>query len=171
MGRLGKYRLHRLYRLYRKHMNELTKQPENTNSIKHGLLGKKAYLLPEESHYLFNKLNKNLIGHWKPENEAEKMLVDQLGFNYWRLKRGFRLETEIILAAKLNADSVRFGRKRLPVEMLNFDDFEKFTRYITSIQRQILRILHELERLQATRKGQNVPLPVVVDMDIGGNEV
>jgi hypothetical protein len=44
----------------------------------------------------------------------------------------------------------------------------KLSRYETSIQRNLLRMLHELQRLQAARKGQPVPAPQVVDIDVTG---
>ena len=153
-----------------------SKPQSRLNTLKHGLLRKKIKLMPDESRYLFNKFNRSLVGFWQPNNLSEGMLVEQLGFNYWRLKRAFKLETEFLqeatgMAEKTmeNYKKMGFIQKEYSIKYLRVEDFDKFARYITSIQRQILRILHELERLQATRKGQNVPLPAVVDIDIEGN--
>lgn len=154
------------------------KMTQRFNSVRHGLLRKKILLMPDESRYLYNKLNSKLVEVWQPLNLAETMLVEQLCFNYWRLKRGFSLETQFLQKAKKEADGYTTQNKHwgnstetFAVEYLNFDKFDKFSRYITSIQRQILRILHELERLQAMRKGQNVPLPIAMDVDIERGEV
>ena len=50
----------------------------------------------------------------------------------------------------------------------------KLSRYETAMQRNLLRTLHELERMQGTRLGKSVPMPAVVDVDIeeaGGDGV
>jgi hypothetical protein len=46
--------------------------------------------------------------------------------------------------------------------------FSKLSRYETAIERQLYRALHELERHQAARRGQGVPAPVAVDVDVSG---
>jgi hypothetical protein len=132
------------------------------NAIKHGLLRKKIHLMPDESRYLFRKWNNKLIDHWQPSNIAESIQVEELAFNYWRLKRAYQLETEFIQEGRTKANKFN----ALTVEFLSLKDFDRFTRYITSIQRQISRNLHELERLQAAKKGQIVPPPGVLDVDI-----
>lgn len=128
------------------------------NSLKHGLLRKKIRLMPDESRYLFNKFNASLIEQWKPRNAIEFMLVEQLAFNYWRLKRAYRLETEQLERAAEEAEKWRtrvHDSKQQEVyitEFLNFERFDKFSRYITSIQRQILRNLRELQKLKKGRE-------------------
>ncbi len=49
-------------------------------------------------------------------------------------------------------------------DMLKDDLFERLMRYETTIERGIYRALHELQRLQAMRKGQAVNLPVAIDI-------
>ena len=44
----------------------------------------------------------------------------------------------------------------------------QLSRYESAIQRNLVRALHELQRLQAARKGEHVPPPVVVDIDVSG---
>ena len=46
--------------------------------------------------------------------------------------------------------------------------FSKFSRYETSIDRQLYKALHELERRQAARQGGAVTAPHVVDVDVSG---
>ncbi|CAA9383576.1 MAG: hypothetical protein AVDCRST_MAG01-01-112 [uncultured Rubrobacteraceae bacterium] len=46
--------------------------------------------------------------------------------------------------------------------------FSKLSRYETSIERQIYRALHELERRQAARSGAAPTPPQVVDVDVSG---
>ncbi len=44
----------------------------------------------------------------------------------------------------------------------------KLSRYETSMTRGLFRTLHELQRLQAARKGKDVPVPLAVDVDVYG---
>ncbi len=46
--------------------------------------------------------------------------------------------------------------------------FSKLSRYEASIERQLYKALHELERRQAARRGGSVQPPQVVDVDVSG---
>jgi hypothetical protein len=46
------------------------------------------------------------------------------------------------------------------------DPFDRLSRYGTGIQRNWYRALHELERMQASRKGNLVPAPVGTDIEM-----
>ncbi len=47
--------------------------------------------------------------------------------------------------------------------------FSKLSRYETTIERSLYKALHELQRLQATRRAEgNVSLPVAVDAEVSG---
>lgn len=46
----------------------------------------------------------------------------------------------------------------------------KLTRYATQIQGSLFKAMHELQRLQATRQGQQVPPPAVLDVNITNPE-
>lgn len=48
------------------------------------------------------------------------------------------------------------------------DSLAKLCRYETSIERSLYKALHELERLQAARKGKHVPVPVAIDVNVTG---
>lgn len=43
---------------------------------------------------------------------------------------------------------------------------DKVARYETSLERSLFRTLHELERIQAARAGEHVPLPAVADVSV-----
>jgi hypothetical protein len=45
---------------------------------------------------------------------------------------------------------------------------QKITRYEAHLSRQLLQALHELQRLQAGRGGQSVPLPAALDVVVDG---
>lgn len=44
----------------------------------------------------------------------------------------------------------------------------QLSRYESAMQRNLMRTLHELQRLQAARRGEHVPAPVAVDIDVTG---
>jgi hypothetical protein len=46
---------------------------------------------------------------------------------------------------------------------------ERVQRYETTLERAMLRCLHELQRLQAARHGQSVPVPVALDVNLSAN--
>lgn len=43
---------------------------------------------------------------------------------------------------------------------------DKVSRYETTLERSLFRTIHELQRLQAARSGEHVPLPAVVDGEV-----
>jgi len=45
---------------------------------------------------------------------------------------------------------------------------EKLSRYETTLERSLYKAMHELERRQAARDGQTVPLPMAVDVNLSG---
>jgi hypothetical protein len=46
---------------------------------------------------------------------------------------------------------------------------EKVNRYETTMERSLFKVLHELERRQSARKGQPVPLPMALDVNLSGS--
>jgi hypothetical protein len=46
------------------------------------------------------------------------------------------------------------------------EPFRNLTRHEAALTRSLLRGMHELERLQAKRAGQHVPVPAIVDVDV-----
>ena len=54
--------------------------------------------------------------------------------------------------------------KAFSIDFNGSDSYGKFIRYEASIERGLYKALHELQRLQAARNGQVVPLPAAVDV-------
>jgi hypothetical protein len=46
------------------------------------------------------------------------------------------------------------------------DTLSKLARYMAGIERSFYRALHELQRLQAARRGERVPPPLAADLDV-----
>lgn len=140
------------------------------NALKHGLLSEEVLLQGEDETSLI-AFGKRLRAELKPETELELLLVDRIITNSWRLKRTIRIEIGMI---KDSCSSVFGGDKSigeaLNSDFMHNDNFGKFTRYETSIERGIFKALHELQRIQAARLGEKPPLPIAIDVDVSNEE-
>jgi hypothetical protein len=124
------------------------------NALKHGFLSDKILMKGEKRAELEAMLQR-LKSDLKPQSEVELLLVDRIVSNVWRLRRLLALEE------KETRNTYNGGLDR---------DADLFFRYETMLERGIYKALHELQRLQAARKGEAVPLPVAVDVDISGEK-
>ena len=141
------------------------------NALKHGLLCSGVLLKDEKQEELL-ELEKKVRAELKPANEMELLLVDRISANIWRLKRAMKVESEMIEDDRkpMFGDREKTLGEAFSYDFVNSDTYGKFTRYETSIERGIYKALHELQRLQAQRNGQTVPLPVAVDLEISKEE-
>jgi hypothetical protein len=62
-----------------------------------------------------------------------------------------------------------FDRFRRRLLLADEATMERVRRYETTLERAMLRCLHELQRLQAVREGRPVPAPVAVDVNVSGD--
>lgn len=125
------------------------KEISKMNALKHGLLSKAVLITGEDSEQLL-AITKRIRFEMKPETEIERILVDRIVSNVWRLKRALAMENGEVLS----------GTGGLMY------DSDKFFRYETMLEKGIYKALHELERIQAKRNGKDVPIPAVVDVNI-----
>jgi len=70
--------------------------------------------------------------------------------------------------AQAEVDDPAFAVTR--VLQISPEPFLNLWRHETALSRSMLRTLHELERLQAKRAGQHVPIPEIVDVDLNMSE-
>jgi hypothetical protein len=70
--------------------------------------------------------------------------------------------------AKLKAQRDDLDRFHRSLLLPSRKMLEKLSRYETTLERSLFKALHELERRQAARDGQTVPLPVAVDVNLSG---
>ncbi len=140
------------------------------NAVKHGILTKDM-LLPEEDALELEDLSKKLRSELKPASEIEMILTERIIANTWRLKRALKGEREMIEADIRGVfGGVKNFGSALSSDFANSDSYGKFTRYETCLERGIYKALHELQRIQAGRKGEKVPLPIAIDVDISKEE-
>jgi len=131
------------------------------NAVRHGILSREVLLKGEDEKSLGN-FAERMLAELQPVGEVEVLLVDRMIASAWRLRRLVNVETGIFLRhtdgqqKDLGLAFIRDGH--------GADAFSKLSRYESAIERSMYRALHELQRLQAERAGQNVPLPVVLEI-------
>jgi hypothetical protein len=133
------------------------------NGMKHGLLSRES-LVKGESEADLVAFGKRLRIQLAPVGELELLLVDRIVSAAWRLRRLVAVETMLFdREDKLDAAFNGYGREKMGV----------LSRYEVTLERSLYKALHELQRLQAGRDGQVVPLPEAVDVEVsvsGPNE-
>ena len=125
------------------------------NAVTHGLLIKEV-LKKGEPAKILKQLQCNLMEEKAPVGEIETMLVDRIASCIWRLRRVLRVET-----TKLSDD---FANLATYYEA-GVITWQSLSRYETMIERQLYKAIHELERQQSKRRGENIPLPLAIDVD------
>jgi len=142
------------------------------NAIKHGLLSEEVLLNGEDETKLI-EVGKKLRTELEPHTELELILVDRITANVWRLKRVMQMEREMMEDSQKNmfGDGVqKLGQTLTHHDIAHNDIYGKLIRYEGSIERGIYKALHELERIQAKRNGEKVPLPIALDIDVSGEK-
>ena len=163
-----------------------------SNSLKGGVKtpeGKAVSRLNARSHGIFasaltrydrtqaRQIYRELAAWIQPVGPVEGMLVEKLAHTYLRLQRCARAEAEFHITTwepKLDSLSVRnfVERRESGLHASNFSprDFTAsvnlFARYDTALTNQLIKLLHEIERLQRMRLGDQVPLPIAADLTV-----
>ena len=126
------------------------------NAIKHGLLSRESLVKGETEGDLVD-FGKRLRAQLAPVGELELLLADRIVSTVWRLRRAIAVETMLFNRDdKLDAAFNNYGREKMGV----------LSRYEVTLERSLYKALHELQRLQASRNGQAVPLPEAVDVEV-----
>lgn len=101
-----------------------------------------------------------------PEFLLGRALDDRRAWQREQAEGVARLEAEV---REIN-DRLAVRRRRAVVRRAipDADTLDKVSRYEAHLSRQMLQALHTLERLQAARAGEPVPLPAVLDVTVDG---
>ena len=93
-------------------------------------------------------------------------LVDRIAGCAWRLRRAARVERGMYEEYEWQRNAfTKSPAMAMMVDAGGLGAFAQLARHEASIERSMLRALHELERMQAARHGRDVPLPVAVDVN------
>jgi hypothetical protein len=150
--------------------------PKNTrstrfNATKHGLLAEGITELDDAAGY--RTILSDLIREKIPTGALETFLVQSAALDMVRWPRARRLEAEYI-TGELNPptylglpdlDELDPG---LPASIASkaLQELVTLQRYESSFGNRLFRTLHELERLQRARRGELLPPPVSVDVNV-----
>jgi hypothetical protein len=125
------------------------------NGIKHGLLSREV-LIKGESEADLVDFGRRLRRQLAPVGELELLLLDRMVSNAWRLRRLVAVEAAI------------FNNEYEPHQAFynsGHGTMGTLSRYEVTLERSFYKALHELQRLQAARRGEQVPIPQVVDVE------
>lgn len=142
------------------------------NALKHGLLAKEV-LLEGENKKELDELSESVVNSLKPDGELENILAERIISNTWRLKRCLKIERNLMEYEKNNelgnfdiGGSAQQSERSSILGMVSSHLMDRIMRYETTIERGIFKSLHELERIQAKKKGEAVNSPIAIDVDI-----
>jgi hypothetical protein len=129
------------------------------NAFKHGLTAQEVTLDEEEARS-FEAFRDDILQDLAPEGALEEELAQRVVMCFWRLRRIPRLEAAMgapIPYALSDATPPAY-------EFIRQGTGQLIVRYEVALERMRQRALHELERLQARRRGEAVVAPIAVDV-------
>ena len=139
------------------------------NARRHGIL---AELKTKYEGNAYDGYLRRLHDEYDPQSFMEGLLVERIAVCCLMLYRAAKAEREFMLT---RLKPPRYER----IDFINYDeesykpvikheDIEHLTgiylRYQTTIENRLYKAMHELERLQRMRKGEQVPSPISVDV-------
>ena len=130
------------------------------NGIKHGLLSRQVLINGEREADLVD-FGRRLRAQVAPAGELELLLADRIVSTAWRLRRALGIEAALFdKEATPDGAFTGYGAKKMII----------LSRYESTHERGLFKALHELQRLQAARQGEAVPLPEAVDIEVSVSE-
>ena len=103
-----------------------------------------------------------LFEQLQPVGQMEEFLVDRIAAAAWRLARVHEIEVGLLDRTDLQGNPIPIDKSF--IRDARSDSFSRLARYETSIERSMLRNLHELERLQTKRTAGNPTRPLTLDV-------
>ena len=144
-----------------------------SNALKHALTGKQV-VLPNENPEDFDAFRVGMLSELNPQGGLEEALAEKIIVDLWRLRRIPVLEAATYVRGSLmNPDLAEKDPLLGATYSLGNcrETFANLWRHEAALSRSWSKTLHELQRLQAMRAGEQVPVPAAVDVDltINGN--
>jgi hypothetical protein len=124
------------------------KQAAGRNAIRHGLTGKQI-VMPGEDASAYEELRQGLRQSYRPANEAENILVDQIAANAWRLMRAQRVETAFF--AKLTEGAKDPDAALAEAFLEKPKELARMHRYVAAAQNAYYKAITQLAKLQKER--------------------
>ncbi len=153
------------------------------NAITHGILRNS---ITEYEQEFYSKISEDLEAEYQPQGVTEQILIERIVICYLKLFRLQKAETEF-MKSKLNPHIVSNPNDELVKSLLgkeviinegytprlSVENIEQlaniYSRYETTIENRLFRAIHELERAQKVRRGENILQPVAIDINQVGS--
>jgi len=124
------------------------------NAMKHGLLAKHVIIEGDDKTEYLN-LSSGLYDELNPESEIEKILVERIITNTWRLRRCLQIELNLMNYQK-NDDLGNMDiygtngqrERRQQFSMLDSPIIERILRYESMMEKGLFKALNELQRIK-----------------------
>jgi hypothetical protein len=146
------------------------KEISKYNALKHGIL---SNVLTDYDRDGFGELHKRLLEEFRPKSTIEALLVERIALYQIRLERAAKAETQKINICLRSERFPDFGvylgenGKEDTAPRLESGEIEIlegiYLRYEKTLENRLYRALHELERIQRARGGENIPAPLAID--------
>jgi hypothetical protein len=124
------------------------KQASSRNSSRHGLTGTQI-VMPGEDAAAYEELRSGMHFAHNPANDPERVLVDQIAANAWRLMRAQRVETAFL--AKLAEGSENPDATIAAAFVERPKDLARMQRYVSAATNAYYKAMSELAKLQKAR--------------------
>ena len=146
-------------------MTENGRQATNLSKITHGARSKMHVIPGVESAKEWKKFAVGLMESLAPVGALEEEIAVRIAVDLWRQRRIDRAEFAIISKQlKEHLELISGARES---ELLPSDNaLQRLLTYRRQTDGSIFRYLHELQRLQAERKGKPVLAPVALDVEV-----
>lgn len=136
------------------------------NARKHGLAASERLgLLPNEDPAEYFELAEQFRSEHHPVGPTETVLVERLIAAAWRLRRAAAFEAGVLKAEGASEDGPGMAAYR---DANKGNGLQLAVRYVRAAELSFSTSLNQLERRQALRRGESVPVPVAVDVSISG---
>lgn len=145
------------------------KRAASRNAVKWGVFSE-LVVLADEDQKMFDGFARRVMTDLHPVGALETSLADLIIACLWRWRRLHGIEAGLLTMYRTYEGADRGLATAFAHDASQMDSLGRLTRYETALERRFLRLLHELQRLQAVRAGANVPPPAVVDVDVSGDQ-
>ena len=132
------------------------KQTCSRNATRHGLTGAQI-VMPGEDAGAYEELCQGLQQSYRPANEAERLLVDQIAANAWRLLRAQRVEAALLTLLAGKSPEPDFAIAAAFIDQPN--ELVRIQRYVTAAQNAYYKAIAQLGKLQKARSAAEAELP------------
>lgn len=140
------------------------------NALKHGLTAR-SVVLPDEDPQQWQAHFSALLDDVNPKSGLEAQMAGRIALLLWRTQRAARIETEILQNAMRDLNALAAGQggdigSLGAAYALAQAPLERLSRHESALVRDLHRALHDLERLQARRRGEQPATPTAIDIDV-----